>query len=291
MSKLCDADADCHRTFLEDLVHREQRKAYQKEDFLSRRWQQDLWEDVASVEKIRFASKSPSSVIPSAPEAPPFDLCVDWREKICEWKYKVVDCFDLDREVVSISMFFLDKYLEKHFVNEELFQLAAMACIYLATKIHCPKKISMKQIVSLGSDGFTTNHLEAMELSVADTLGWHLHPPTSMRFIENFFPLIMCDVSDEFGVASALELSRFLTELSVCVYQFTSSNSKPSSVAIAAILLSISHFQLPHTIEDKFRELAASLSLELNSPEISKCGKLLSVIYACHISHDPTPFR
>jgi len=120
MSKLCDADADCHRIFLEDLVRREQRKAYQKEDFLSRRWQQDLWEDVASVEKIRFASKSPSSVIPSAPEAPPFDLCVDWREKICEWKYKVVDCFDLDREVVSISMFFLDKYLEKHFVNEEV---------------------------------------------------------------------------------------------------------------------------------------------------------------------------
>eukprot|EP00986_Skeletonema_menzelii_P005235 scaffold1859_cov144-Skeletonema_menzelii.AAC.2 len=137
----------------------------------------------------------------------------------------------------------------------------------------------------------TTDHLEAMELSVADTLGWHLHPPTSVRFIENVFPLIMGDVSDGFGVASALELSRFLTELSVCVYQFTSSNLKPSSVAIAAILLSIAHFQLPHTIEDRLRELAASLSLELNSPEISKCGKLLSVIYACHISHDPTPFR
>lgn len=137
----------------------------------------------------------------------------------------------------------------------------------------------------------TTDHLEAMELSVANTLGWHLHPPTSVRFIENFFPLIIGDVRDEFGVSSALELSRFLTELSVCVYQFTSSNSKPSSVAIAAMLLSISHCQLPHTIEDKLRELTASLSLESNSPEIRKCEKLLSVIYACHISHDPTPFR
>jgi hypothetical protein len=120
MSKIGDVEADCYRTFLEDLVRREQREAYQKEDYLSRRWQQDLWEDVASAEKIRFASKSPSSVIPSAHQSPPSDLCVDWREKICEWKYKVVDCFDLDREVVSISMFFLDKYLEKHFVNEEV---------------------------------------------------------------------------------------------------------------------------------------------------------------------------
>ena len=134
-------------------------------------------------------------------------------------------------------------------------------------------------------------HLEAMELSVANTLGWHLHPPTSIRFIENLFPLIMYDVNDDFGVANALELSRFLTELSVCVYQFTSSNSKPSSVAIAAILLSIGHFQLPHTIQDKLRELTAGLSLESDSPEINRCSKLLSVIYACHISHDPTPFR
>lgn len=137
----------------------------------------------------------------------------------------------------------------------------------------------------------TMDHLEAMELSVADTLGWHLHPPTSVRFIENFFPLIMEDASDEFGVASAIELSRFLTELSVCVYQFTSSNLAPSSVAIAAILLSIDHFQFPQKTQKKFRELVESLSLELYSPEISKCGKLLSVIYACHISHDPTPFR
>ena len=120
MSKLGITEADAHRIFLEDLVRKEQRKAYQKEDFLSTRWQQELWEDVASVEKIRFASKSPSSVVPSAPLSPPSDLCVDWREKICEWKYKVVDCFDLDREVVSISMFFLDKYLEKHFVNDEV---------------------------------------------------------------------------------------------------------------------------------------------------------------------------
>ncbi len=119
MSKLGITEADGHLIFLEDLVRKEKRKAYQTEDFLSTQWQQDLWEDVAAVEKLRFASKSPSSVIPSAPQAPS-DLCVDWREKICEWKYKVVDCFDLDREVVSISMFFLDKYLEKHFVNEEV---------------------------------------------------------------------------------------------------------------------------------------------------------------------------
>lgn len=135
------------------------------------------------------------------------------------------------------------------------------------------------------------NDLTAMELSVADTLRWHLHPPTSIRFVENFFPLIMGDVSDQYGVASALELSRFLTELSVCVYQFTSSNLKPSSVAIAAILLSIDHFQLPQKTQYKLRELAESLSLEVNSPEVEKCGKLLSLIYSCHISNDPTPFR
>ena len=48
---------------------------------------------------------------------------------------------------------------------------------------------------------------------------------------------------------------------------------------------------LPKNTHVKLRELAETLSLEINSPEIVKCGKLLSVIYACHISHDPTPFQ
>lgn len=59
-------------------------------------------------------------------------MCIRWREKIIEWKYQVVDRFDLSREIVSISTFYLDQYLAMHSVDDELFQLVAMSSIYLA---------------------------------------------------------------------------------------------------------------------------------------------------------------
>jgi len=53
------------------------------------------------------------------PEAPS-KICVGWREKITEWKYRLVDRFHLDRELVAISTFYLDKYLSTHYVDEEV---------------------------------------------------------------------------------------------------------------------------------------------------------------------------
>uniref|UniRef100_A0A7S4WBA6 Cyclin N-terminal domain-containing protein n=1 Tax=Ditylum brightwellii TaxID=49249 RepID=A0A7S4WBA6_9STRA len=35
----------------------------------------------------------------------------EWRRKICEWSYKVVDHFKYDREVVSVSMNYFDRFL------------------------------------------------------------------------------------------------------------------------------------------------------------------------------------
>jgi len=89
--------------------------------------------------------------------ASPSDICIRWREKIVEWMYLVIDRFgkfsyhmsllypplqllypvfiypnpppslqyqllmkDLSREIVSISAFYLDQYLSKHYVDEEV---------------------------------------------------------------------------------------------------------------------------------------------------------------------------
>ena len=87
--------------------------------------------------------------------ASPSDMCIRWREKIVEWMYLVIDRFgkfsyhmsllypplqllypvfiypipslqcqftitDLSREIVSISAFYLDQYLSKHYVDEEV---------------------------------------------------------------------------------------------------------------------------------------------------------------------------
>ena len=149
-----------------------------------------------------------------------------------------------------------------------------MTSIYLAIKIHSPKKVSIHSVASTGNGRITVKHIEAMELSIMKDLNWHLFPPTSVAFIENFFPLISRNCNDGFSkVADSLEFSRFLTELSVCAYPFIS--AKPSSISIAAILYSLEYFGLLEQNRKAFQTLVHEISLDVNAPEVVACGKLL----------------
>jgi lipoyl(octanoyl) transferase len=89
-----------------------------------------------------------------------------WREKICEWCYQVVDHFDFSREVVGISMSFLDRYLSTRRVNKKIFQLAAMTCLYLAIKLHEPGSLKISSLIALSRGFFTKSHVLAMEESI-----------------------------------------------------------------------------------------------------------------------------
>ena len=111
-----------------------------------------------------------------------------WREKICEWCYQVVDHFDFTREVVSIAMNYLDRYLAIRTVNKRVFQLSAMASLSLAVKLHgastiatttslgestsvtttttVPTKLCMSSMIALSRGYFTARQMEAMEVSI-----------------------------------------------------------------------------------------------------------------------------
>ena len=89
-----------------------------------------------------------------------------WREKICEWSYQVIDHFDFSREVVSVSIHFLDRYLSTRPVNEKLFQLAAMTTLYLAIKLYEPGTLSMESMIELSRGYFMVEQMAEMELSI-----------------------------------------------------------------------------------------------------------------------------
>jgi len=87
----------------------------------------------------------------------------EWRERICEWSYEVVDHFDIQREVVSVSINCLDRFLATTYVNMKIFQLAAVTTLYIAIKIHEPQKLSLTSMIELSRDYFMAEHICAME--------------------------------------------------------------------------------------------------------------------------------
>lgn len=115
--------------------------------------------DLQSTFKATVASSSSSSSSQSG-------INEVWREKICEWSYQVIDHFDFSREVVSVSIHYLDRFLATTPVNKKLFQLVAMTALYLAIKIHEPANLTMKSMIELSRGYFSPAQMAEMEMAI-----------------------------------------------------------------------------------------------------------------------------
>ncbi|KAL7465962.1 hypothetical protein ACHAXS_006267 [Conticribra weissflogii] len=203
--------------------HKEE-TAYKNVDYLSPEWQQKCLQNEQATSPFGGSSAS-SSLINEM-----------WREKICEWCYQVVDHFDFNREIVSVAMSYLDRYLATRTVTKKIFQLAAMTSLYVAIKLYEPSKLRMSALIDLSRGYFAAEHIVSMEDSLLQALGWHVHPPTPFSFVRDLSQLLPPEIAASIR-HDASELARFLTELSVCDYYFVT--RKHSSVAIAALINAI----------------------------------------------------
>eukprot|EP00579_Thalassiosira_antarctica_P009758 CAMPEP_0201908202 /NCGR_PEP_ID=MMETSP0903-20130614/383_1 /ASSEMBLY_ACC=CAM_ASM_000552 /TAXON_ID=420261 /ORGANISM="Thalassiosira antarctica, Strain CCMP982" /LENGTH=337 /DNA_ID=CAMNT_0048442493 /DNA_START=172 /DNA_END=1185 /DNA_ORIENTATION=+ len=262
-------------------------------DYLAAEWQQKLRDVTESGDEdgtVAQAAASSATVTPSSTSgrdgnsasagSSSSQINELWREKICEWCYQVVDHFDFNREVVSVAMSYLDRYLATRTVNRRIFQLAAMTALYLAIKLFEPGKLRMTSLIDLSRGYFTAEHIVTMEDSMLQSLHWHVHPPTPFAFCGDLMLLVSGDINPR-ARHDVSELSRFMTELSVCDYWFVT--KKPSSVALAAIINAI-ELQGPSRIDPRYKveflHRVVDIGMDIaNDSEIIECYERLREMY------------
>jgi len=199
------------------------------------------------------------------------------REQICEWTYRVVDYFGINREIVFLSTSYLDRFLSNFFCDRRTFKLAATACLFLAVKVHEPRKLDLMGVLSDLSRGeFDMSDVIKMERNILEALVWKLNPPTPVCFVGHFLCLMPSTLSID--VAKSLSaLSSFFTELSVFDYYFISQD--PSTVAMASILNSmevVSPNDLPRKIRNLFlRNIKQNISILPSSNTLREVRKRL----------------
>jgi hypothetical protein len=160
----------------------------------------------------------------------------------------VVDHFDLNRELVTIAMRYVDRYcaalsgaaIIELLSDKKYFQLLAMASLCLAIKLHGDVYDSttslttnmesriIETILQIGHDNYTIEQLKTMEVDILQSLQWLLHPPTPQVFISYFFRFFSWAESPELT-----KLTSYIVELSVQDYYFIL--FKPSVVALASL--------------------------------------------------------
>jgi hypothetical protein len=160
------------------------------------------------------------------------------REQIVEWSFRVVDYFRIDREVVALSLSFLDRFLATCQCDRSTFKLAATTTLHLAVKLLHPCKLGDLGILSDLSRGeFDMSDVAEMEAHVLHSLQWSMHPPTSIAFSTVLLDFILCDRSLNMtgaDIDDVHDISSFFTELAVCDYFFVT--MRPSVVSLACVL-------------------------------------------------------
>lgn len=200
------------------------------------------------------------------------DRVVDasWRQKIVEWSFSVVDHCSLKRDSVLVATYYLDICVMKGVIEtREEFQLAAMTALQLAIKLYDSTMVKLDSMVKLGRGLFKEEDVVAMEAKILRALDWHVHPPTPVCFLRQFLRLLPPSVSPLTRYMIA-EVTRFISEISVCLYRFV--KYPPSVVAYAGMLIAmerVDEVSLPVWQRQQiFSIMASAAKMEHTSPEV-----------------------
>jgi hypothetical protein len=142
---------------------KQDREKYQKKDYLDPAFQHRLLEaNTVAADSVAPSNSSTTSSQSSG------TISESWREKICEWSYSLVDHYDYSREIVSISICLLDRYLSVCCVDKRNFQLAAMTTLYMTIKIYERGALSINSLIELSRGYFSPATIVAQEASLLE---------------------------------------------------------------------------------------------------------------------------
>ena len=207
--------------------------------------------------------------------------------------FVVVDHFDLSREIVSVAVNHLDRYLSAcpSAIEKSSFQLLSLTCLYLAIKLNEIKvlkipesKSTMDTLHQLSRGYFTLKDMEDMECDILQRLQWHVHPPTSQQFLKTMLFLMMGQQqegddnnADSFS-QELYGLANFQVELSVLDYYFAS--YKLSEIATASVLNALDELDPSNALPCRWVLSHILQDFNVDPKNVAACRRRLALIYS-----------
>eukprot|EP00980_Cylindrotheca_fusiformis_P030974 scaffold25694_cov127-Cylindrotheca_fusiformis.AAC.5 len=202
-----------------------------------------------------------------------------WRQRIIEWMYGVVDHCNFRRESVAVATCFLDLSACRGLVRcRRDFQLVAMTSLMLSIKLNDSTSVKLDSMVKLGRGLFNEEDVIAMERDMLAALHWHVHPPTPVCFMRQILRLLPPETTP-IARYMIVEVTRFISEVSACIYKFI--NYSSSSMAVAAIIIAMERIDetvIPREIRKNFlANISSYTGISYYSEEIVRAVQELRI--------------
>jgi len=193
---------------------------------------------------------------------------ISWRTEMIKWSYRVVDAYGFSHTSVAIAFSNLDRYIctfpqhQRSSITRQDFVLMSITCLYISIKIfEAKRKLSIFAFQEMSQYAYSAESFRRMESEILTALKWKVNPPVAKSYI---IPLLQLLNKRLLEISPNAQQSGCMDQNQQRCILFDSSNlvnislsdsalvsKRPSSIAIAAILISWLEGQFYHTEDDK----------------------------------------
>mmetsp|Transcript_12394 Transcript_12394/g.36478 ORF Transcript_12394/g.36478 Transcript_12394/m.36478 type:complete len:393 (-) Transcript_12394:320-1498(-) len=189
------------------------------------------------------------------------DIDAECRSMMCRWSAQVVDFCKFSRETVSVAMNYLDRFMTTSITSQNPFalmartsrkqyQLASMASLYIAVKIHEPLEMDTALVSELSRGCYSPIEIAMAEMEILNALGWRTSGPTPLEFFRHFLALLPPRRLSSRVMEGMLKLGKAQAEFSAADFELSAAMVSPSKVGMAALLNALEAMEATTTYRD-----------------------------------------
>lgn len=201
------------------------------------------------------------------------NMNLDWRYRIARWLLTASDELNISRETALIALTYCDRYMMKRHVEKQVYQLASITSLFIASKLFEKRPIKMATLVRYTQRVFPPLAITRLEKDILHWNATFMYPPTACYFAMMFINGVYGSTST---IKSFIENIEFNIQLASCDFYFL--RYKPSTVAVASIMIAFEQGHMQNSSSTCFDNIKAS-GLDINSNEVKECIHRLKLIF------------
>lgn len=214
------------------------------------------------------------------------------RQILIDWMVDVHDSFELKEQTLHLALSYLADYSALREISKEDYQLAGIACLWIASKYEEIYPPRTRNYIEVTADTYSVKDLKSMEGSIIEALGFDLNRTTALQLLEGM--LENGDQNQEKKESEKSESHKLMTEkaVSLCKYAIESAlfeglGKKYTPLVLVMGSLHLAESVLRHRLETRLQPSSA----KVGKGELADCFKDLCLVLQGSNKFDLTALR